>query len=326
MSQTVRGYVPEKYSFAEKDSLALRELFEACALLDAENAFQPVAYRGRQIADLLDRVGGADMAFLQAHCKTHRFLLLDLPQGRLLICSDWLNSTGLLLAVLLQCEVQVILQSMRFAALGEAVVCAPSVEHKRVRKADLDLCERLKDHLISLTRILSANPDVCIRSHVRLISDFAGCRTHTQTNEELRLSLLPYDFQRLSAFLLCTFLTLRTKTGSVDVIGKRDDVPSDALKFRVRYTPLIPLVDPREHARTLAFAVGTETKHLTSVTDQFPELFSIRAFRNFSVSQYQNVLYFDGIFCMPTQAALQSVGFSCSVLFAIEIATENAIT
>jgi hypothetical protein len=87
---------------------------------------------------------------------------------------------------------------------------------------DEALCHQLEELFYYLDRILRPSPDSSLWTRCLLISNFVGCRLERVALPVTALSLSAGDDARMTLFLLCSFLTLRQKSGSVMTDGAEE--------------------------------------------------------------------------------------------------------
>jgi len=214
----VKSYVPEAFFLEGKDTSHARICREDCALVDPANGFRVVAGRGKEIALgepylPLCSLPSAERSFFQSTFAEHSHLLLDAGGSALLLFRDLLPASGLLLAVRLSHgagEVRNALLLLRRADF----VCSPAVceaSGKQIR-AEESLCRLLSELFYYLDPILSPTESVGLWTRTALIAGFAGCSAEYGELPVETGALIPAEVLRLSAFLLCLFLTARAES------------------------------------------------------------------------------------------------------------------
>ena len=103
--QNIKSYVPESAALEGKDENGARICVEDCAVLDTSRDLRILQARGMDLlpdTPFATAVGMSE-AERQELCDklgTHTRFLMSVGKRPLLICADWLKTTGIILAVL----------------------------------------------------------------------------------------------------------------------------------------------------------------------------------------------------------------------------------
>lgn len=218
----ISSFVPEKTLLDGKHDFPCRVCHEDCVILDANNDFLPVAYRGTQPnmkENYFSFIGlsASEYSFFRSVLHTHNRILLHSPLGAILVFTEFLGETGLLLvirpylSVSPERSVPTLLAALH--QIGETRFIASS------HTAPLDPDRHFLDNIIheQLSELFFyvdffCNPEPfahgIFTTSVRL-ANFAGCRLECLSLPFDEQSLSSSEQVRLAAFLLCVFLSLR---------------------------------------------------------------------------------------------------------------------
>ena len=229
MMKPTERYLPEAALFAGKDGRTCRPFVEDCVVAEASDGFPILAERGvgTQIGVGLSDLTGIGEETLRAALALPRAENknpLPCRGGSVLLFDDLLRSTGLIVALRLRDNPE----TVRRAILSPVaqpfyadLLPPPNAEEER-------LC-RIAESIRATRKILSPERFPGVWTHCLRIADFAGCRVEYSSIPIENLPLDRTSQDTLTAFLLCTFLTLRRSNGAVGSVGEgvRD-------RFRIR--------------------------------------------------------------------------------------------
>lgn len=237
------AYFPESLFLEGKQVPSCRVCREDCILIDAEQDFCPVAFRGSNVIarkNYFSEIGLSASEysfFLTSYPMRDRILLQTTQNGILLVLGDFLDATGLLLVIRPHLEWShaaigsTLLATLSF--IGEnGFAASPEVRSRAPQScfSDHDLCEQMKELFFYLNSFCNPQPfSVGLFTGSLRIANFAGCK--------LECVSLPFQEQltdtaeqiRLATFLLCVFLSLRWQTDCI-----RTDCAVDVSPF-LRY-------------------------------------------------------------------------------------------
>lgn len=224
------SYVPESLHTVQKRQSPCRLFFEDCAVIEPEKSFRILASRGGNLPlgeDFLKVCGvlPSDTTLLQStRAKQSRFLL-PCKKGCVLLLGDRLLETALFLGILIQRDAKEVLCALE--RLGQNTFATPqgmlSEGHPLQSRYDEALCLQMEELFYYLERILHPAPEASLWTRCLLIANFAGCRLERVALPITEPSLSETDHARITLFLLCSFLTLRQKSGRIWTEGEKDD-------------------------------------------------------------------------------------------------------
>lgn len=225
MSQ-IKSYVPEAFFLEQKDREHMQIFHETFALVDPANGYRVMAGRGKGIrADLpfapLDDLLRSERDFLERSLASSPHVLLQSGDRAILVFGDLLPASGLLLVL---CPTHGA-SSLRRALLllqKNDFVCSSAQEKESTtpRQSDAAVYEYLRGIFYDLDRILSPSDSLGIWTRIALIANFAGCAVDVQALPVKAVSITSSEALRLSAFLLCLFLSIRAEATAVSAAGE----------------------------------------------------------------------------------------------------------
>ncbi len=221
-SSNVASFLPEAQILNQINGSCCRLCHEDCAVLDARHGNVCLAFRGlgpRPDGDYFRGlgIGETDLDFLRSAISTSSRVLLPSFAGPILVFPEWMEQTGLLIAIRPDLPKDVgaeELLSLLHRIGREDFLPSPSVRaFAGMPSEHLPLCEQLRELFFYADAIFCAAPfrSGLLNGSVRIAS-FAGCQPESRffsAQEELRT---PTEQVFLAAFLLCVFLTLRQQT------------------------------------------------------------------------------------------------------------------
>lgn len=235
----VRGYVPEATFLRKKDRAAVRICREDCAVIDAANGFLILASRGERLTegtDLRDALKMTEDDRLQFSnlLGTHKHFYMTADGLPLLIFSDFLSSTGLLLAVLPHAHPHAVLSALRLLNRTDFFL-PPKEKAEKCALSKLRLAaDQLSDILYYTDRILQAySANLNNQYYLAHTAAFAGCALDFETVRAFARLNEPLKNPRTILFLLCTFLFLRNHSGA---LSAKDESPSVIYRITLRAT------------------------------------------------------------------------------------------
>ena len=238
MKQQLNAYIPESLLTEEKQELARRVCREDCLIVDPSNGFRILTSRGSTAmqGDLLNKrfaIPPSEMRFLRNALSKHTRILLTGGSSRaLLVFADLLRASGILLVLAPHADASAVARLLNHLGRSEfAVSPALSRVSPVPHNTDGDVYEQLTELFFYLDRILSPSPRFGLRTKTHLIANFAGCILDDVAVPLDALSCPPAECERLVAFLLCAFLSLRARDRGVS--AKTDEAEQSVLRYRV---------------------------------------------------------------------------------------------
>lgn len=216
----IGSYLPELMLLRNKAQGGVRVMREDCAVLDAVNGFSPIAMRFSACARR--DAGQAPFSFdrntrirLRGLLRQGLPILLDgTEDSSLLILPTLLEATGTVMAIRAPLSAPTLLRALRLCGRTDVICAIDDMEDThRAPSLTQETAEWLEELLFYTDRILGNDRDIGLLSRALLIAAFTGCRPDTLALPCSPLPISSRDGQRLTAFLLCVFLSLRTERG-----------------------------------------------------------------------------------------------------------------
>lgn len=214
---TIRNYIPESFFLEKKDRDHMRVCREDVVLIDPANNFCVVAGRGKEIREgepytPLDRLPKSEWNFLKQSLGKGNRLLVQGKNQAILVFGDLLSATGLLLIVCPHFDAVALRRGLLLLQRTD-FVCSPALENgtPSPQQSDASVCEYLQSIFYDLDRILSPSHKIGIWTRAALIANFAGCPSEFRSLPVEDIPLAPSEKLRLSAFLLCLYLSIRAE-------------------------------------------------------------------------------------------------------------------
>ena len=238
MKQQLNAYIPESLLTEEKQEHARRVCREDCLIVDPSNSFRILTSRGSTAmqGDSLNKrfaIPASEMRFLRNALSKHTRILLTGGHSRaLLVFADLLRVSGILLVLSPHADASAVARLLNHMGRTEfAVSPALSQTSPLPHNGDDDVYEQLTELFFYLDRILSPSPRFGLRTKTHLIANFAGCILDDVAVPLDALSCPPAECERLVAFLLCAFLSMRAHDRGVS--AKTDATEPSVLRYRV---------------------------------------------------------------------------------------------
>lgn len=278
----VTGYLPERDRLIGKQEEGVRRLREDCAVLSVEEDFRPIACRHAlqkegTVSEWL-RPNGKTRALRKALLEGEGLLLVSGKNDCVLLFRGLLEASGTVFAVRAPFCAPAVFRALQLC--GRSCTVFPSRAFGDVRNATLsdELCGWLEELLFYTDRILGPTP-LCAMTRARIIADFLGCRADRFALPATPLPISQTDDLRLTAFLLCVFLSLRARNGRLTASLAPPEDEHLPLSCRVCLT--------EQNATASKVACISE--------DALPFL-SLDAFRDIHLSQSENGLTLEATF------------------------------
>ena len=206
----VESYVPTADFYDGKREAAGRAFRDRFAIVDAQNAFSILAFRGEglQIGKPLLQ-GQHQLLFL--HLQSGERVLNKAENGSALFFGDWMWN-GLVPVLLLPDPCADLSAAAKMLFRGE--IQPLEEEESKIGKREMsDLCLRFSESLSACDRIFDGQESDLFRRHAAQIAAFAGCRADFSQLSFDPLALSGFDTQKWTILLLCLFLSLRGISG-----------------------------------------------------------------------------------------------------------------
>ena len=226
----LRGYVPEATFLCKKKRPTVQTCREDCAVIDVTNGFLILASRGTSLPEGTDlrralNMTETEQAQFSELCRKHTHLFLTVGGLPVLLFSDFLSSTGLLLAVIPHAPSNTVLPALQHLNRTDFFT-PPSEEAKRCTVSEIRRASDLLADLLYYTdRILQSKPTQLNQQYyLAHTAAFAGCALDLETVRNFAKMDDPLKSPRTVLFLLCVFLFLRNQAGSLLAKRKKASV------------------------------------------------------------------------------------------------------
>ena len=218
---TVSSYLPESTFLEGKQHLGARICREDCAVIDVFQNYTILASRGFDLpvgADFRQVLGmkSATKRSLSRVLQDNQQIILSANGTPWLLFTHWIPNSGLLLAIRPNClfcaipEALAVLNRSDFVFLSAASGKKPSSEDCKTAY------EVLADILYQVSFLLPCDNSYTADRLIAHVAAFAGYCVDFETVSALAgFRADPQTMQRLVPFLLCSFLYLRGKNGSL---------------------------------------------------------------------------------------------------------------
>lgn len=237
----IRSYLPEIDLLKDKHGVGARILHEDCVVLDVQNGYRVIACRGEGLEigahfPSLCGLSDSDMSFWEAALCRHRRVLFNTTRGAALCFSELAENAGVLIVLLLHLSATDFLSALRSAEHNDIAV-SPSLLSQPLPSAgySFETREILDELFFYMDRIL-ANRDIGIMTRSLLIANFTGCQIDSSPLPVEHPPLSRTDEVRLTAFLFCVFLSLRSKNGNITATGVTHGDSTKAFRYRISVT------------------------------------------------------------------------------------------
>ena len=243
MKQELNAYIPAIDFTNEKALTPLRTHREDIAVIDPNNHYQILACRPHQAnagASLpsLWAIPDEELSFLRTALSSHSRVALLADGCAVLILGELLAASGVLLAVRPQISPAALRRYAESCGLGD-LAFSPAFPRPSASLSEAEL-EQLDELNYYLGQILTPRKKVGIATLTWRIANFVGCRLEENKLSPVEDRLAEGQLKRLTAYLLCTFLHLRTLGGHTAASGAS---PAEAPQFRYHVEYVDPSTD-----------------------------------------------------------------------------------
>lgn len=295
----MNGYVPEGSFFKGKDGRSERLCMEKIAVIDALHGYRVLVRHSFEIdleSDLFSAFGidRDEKSYFMNALETHRRLLLHGSLGEVLVLGDWLSETGLLLAVALPESRGVLMQALGLMRREDIAISPfPAEALQAVAHPIDDAIGHLSELFFYLDRIFSTDYTLGLMTRVLLIGAFVGCRVSCEALPVEFPALCAADSARLSAFLLCSLITLRRQNHPVLATAEGNSVLHNSFLCRLDYTARNRPLENSETGKDKNYARGA--KKLGRRSGKWEPLLELaflehEAFRSFDIDLGERTL------------------------------------
>ena len=227
--QDLSSYVPESLHTQGKRQKPSRVFFEDLAVIEPDRGFRILASRGRNLpvgGDFFTACGisSSDAELVRSHAPAQAGFLLPCATGCAIFFCDLTVQTGLIPCVLLSHSAEEVFCAMKRMGKDGFVVPRRILSKGELLPLRYDeaLCQRLEELFYYVDRILHPAPELSLWTRSLLIANFVGCRLERVAFPVTAPPLSAENGARMTLFLICSFLTLRQKSGRVLTEGDED--------------------------------------------------------------------------------------------------------
>ena len=292
-----------------KDRPESRFFHEDCALINVAEQFKVVTERGfhckigQTFTSALNLGWEAVRQLRTFHTRYNDTMLLPCEDGTLILFSHLYPTTGMLLAIRIHDTETRVAEAMRRAqheVLSFPIF--PQQDQPKPEATPLDM--QMEELYFYLNRILAPSQNLSFWTHCLRIANFAGCKLDF-VDLPIENVILPHeDYQRLTAFLLCVFMTLRKRTGRVRLMDKDkvdpaiknvEKVQEDDCQQESSQTLSLRLVHLSNVPLTERSGFTSDILSIESLNREFSFL-NLPVFENFSFFAKNRALVFEAVF------------------------------
>lgn len=218
---TINSYLPETTFLEGKQHLGARICKEDCAVIDVFQNYTVLASRGVGLtvgSDFRQLIGmnNPTERSLSKLLQTKQQIVLSVGGTPWLLFAHWLPSTGLLLAIRPSCLLCAIPEALAVLNRSDFTFLSTSSDKKPSSEDCKEAYEVLSDILYQLSYLLPREFSYTADRLIAHVAAFAGYRIDFEAVSSLAgFHADPQTMQKIVPFLLCSFLYLRGKNGSL---------------------------------------------------------------------------------------------------------------
>ncbi len=273
MKRSIKSYIPEDFFTAAKHTQSVRRCFEDLVIVDPADRYRAVTWRCHT-----DTKGGRFLPKREIEASEFDFLERTLPFSDRAVLADRSGRAVLVWADLLQSAGVLVfmrphLSAGRVAlALGQMerrdLPLSPRMQAQEKPAKTLDTTENsiLAEQLFYMDRIMKHDISCGIWAHSVTVANFVGCFLKRVSPGIDRLLISDTDAKRLTAFLLCAFLSLRRRDGSyMAADASLSDTPTVLYRAEQEELAEYPMPNRQEDLTQFPFlqAHGMRDFHIT---------------------------------------------------------------
>ncbi len=210
-----------------------RAFFDDLLILDTADSYRVLAARGvritrgKPLTEIYRLSIPSKRLMKKPFLPTDAYRVVACGSGAsLLLFPQLLPAAGLLVAVRIPLPPVRLAESI--SLMQETELLSPfSSRRDRLRTT---VPAKLEELFYYINRIFFSEEQVSLYTLLQLVANFTGCRLGTASSVPmLPLNFSDIEWKRLTAFLLCAFLTIRRRTGTMAAMGcdsdSRQDIP-----------------------------------------------------------------------------------------------------
>lgn len=219
----VESYVPTAEFYEEKSEMAGKLFGDRFAVVDRQNDFAILAFRGENLAV------GQKLPFDREWCRfleqklaSGKRVMIPAEGGTALFFGDW-NYAGLLPVLLFDAPASELAAAVELMPCGGEIALPEGLNRQpgEARRIHL-LCRDFAASLSSCERVFGAMKTHSFRQQVARIAEFAGCRGNFEGLSAAAFPLTFQDLRKWTILLLCLFLSLRGASEKMPACSMRE--------------------------------------------------------------------------------------------------------
>ncbi len=226
-SYKIESYVPEETFLSGKDARFCRAAFENCFVVDVKDDTRIIAAcrKGELIGTSLAKSFSLSMAetasLINLFNGSNAFLTLPCPAGTLLAYPAWPH-LEFALVFLLKENIETVekahqnAQRYAFSAIFDA-----EKEGENDPQAETENKLRILDFYMD--HLFGAKRETNVTAQILMIANLVGCKLHEMSVSRISVTLDEREMERMSAYLFCTFMTMRRYNGEVSTSAETEE-------------------------------------------------------------------------------------------------------
>ncbi len=220
-SYKIESYVPEETFLLGKDARFCRAAFEDCFVIDLHSGPHIIASsRGNDLIETSMADTASLLNLFNGSCEP---LILSGSKGTLLVYPTW-QRLELALAFLLREDVQTVEKAYQNAG-RYAFSLVFDTEKERENKPQADLEAKICALHFYMNRLFGVKREDNVMAQILMIANLLGCRLHEMSVSRTSITLDEREMEKLSAYLCCTFMTMRRYNGNISTSDKVTETP-----------------------------------------------------------------------------------------------------
>ena len=208
---TIQSYVPEKEFLLGKDARFCSTAFENCFVVDVVDHNRIIAAGRNQniIGTTIEKAYSVSLGG-EIFNKAHDFSILPSSLGTLLVYPAW-EWLGFALVFHLKEDFANVEKARKNAQRYAFSALFDTEESNHSIGLESKLCALN----FYVNHLFGKECEKNIAAHILMLANLAGCHLHEISVSHINFTCDEREFERLSAYLLCTFMTMRRHNGSV---------------------------------------------------------------------------------------------------------------
>ena len=210
-SYKLKSYVPEESFLLGKDARFCRAAFEDCFVLDVNSV--PTVIAACKEGDISGLSMSDTASLLHLFDGNAEPVILSIPRGTLIVYPAW-QHLKFGLAFLLRGDIKSVEKAYQNAQryAFSMIFDADETEEK---DAQTSLARKLCTLSFYMEHLFGAKRETNVMAHILMIANLVGCRLHETSLSHTSVTLDELELDRLSAYLCCTFMTMRRYNGRI---------------------------------------------------------------------------------------------------------------